>query len=362
MHTPNTGTLPLKNSIASLEIPESVLGCPGPGEMISELSLSSGNCSGEMASFRITVTSAPRRHSCWYRFQVNESKLSMRSTSSCLHRAGGSVDDDMPAEQGGIHSSHRRCSTYKRSQNYSLSQRANLFLILDHRLLLLRVVLRPASFVYSPRNYTCTLNSMKRILVERGTSFTRPLRRLPPRWSPPHQRKTVIMANASGPQLSERRLFTYNIFPVLIELPRPRPTETLIPWRRNAGIHVSTKGKPQVLRIHVLVNNLFVRFPGRHITRDSNELLAGMHVSTIGKPQVLRIHVLVNRLFVRFLAFAALLVVVGKVNYPQAGSKTFQAVHWNEAIRLGFSILCPMPYRTESGLARYFEPNISRSA
>lgn len=33
MQTPRMGTLPIPHAITSLEIPESVVGCPGPGEM-----------------------------------------------------------------------------------------------------------------------------------------------------------------------------------------------------------------------------------------------------------------------------------------------------------------------------------------
>ncbi len=65
MHTPRIGTFPWKYSIAGFEIPESVFGCPGPGEMIRYLIFSFGNKEGEMASFRMTVTSAPFKQSCW---------------------------------------------------------------------------------------------------------------------------------------------------------------------------------------------------------------------------------------------------------------------------------------------------------
>jgi hypothetical protein len=33
IHTPSTGTLPIAQVMISLQIPESVRGCPGPGEM-----------------------------------------------------------------------------------------------------------------------------------------------------------------------------------------------------------------------------------------------------------------------------------------------------------------------------------------
>jgi hypothetical protein len=33
IHTPSTGTLPIAQVMMSLQIPESVRGCPGPGEM-----------------------------------------------------------------------------------------------------------------------------------------------------------------------------------------------------------------------------------------------------------------------------------------------------------------------------------------
>ena len=52
---------------------------------------SSGSKSGEMASLRMTVTSAPSSEICWYKFQVKESKLSIMSTSSFRARCGGRV-------------------------------------------------------------------------------------------------------------------------------------------------------------------------------------------------------------------------------------------------------------------------------
>lgn len=38
IHTPSTGTLPIAQVMMSLQIPESVRGCPGPGEMTIDLS------------------------------------------------------------------------------------------------------------------------------------------------------------------------------------------------------------------------------------------------------------------------------------------------------------------------------------
>ena len=43
-----------------------------------------------IASLRITVTSTPRRLSDWYRFQVNESKLSIIRMSRGRDNCGGS--------------------------------------------------------------------------------------------------------------------------------------------------------------------------------------------------------------------------------------------------------------------------------
>lgn len=40
MHTPNTGTLPVKYRMASRDSPESDLGCPGPGDIMRFLILS----------------------------------------------------------------------------------------------------------------------------------------------------------------------------------------------------------------------------------------------------------------------------------------------------------------------------------
>ena len=89
MQTPRTGTRPVKCRIASRETPESVIGCPGPGEMMRARICRRGRASGLIASLRITVTSAPRRVRCWYRFQVKESKLSIMRTSRGRARCSG---------------------------------------------------------------------------------------------------------------------------------------------------------------------------------------------------------------------------------------------------------------------------------
>jgi len=65
MQTPKIGTLPMKYVMAACEIPASVCGCPGPGEITNDLICKSEKSCGEMASFRMTMTSVPRRHRDW---------------------------------------------------------------------------------------------------------------------------------------------------------------------------------------------------------------------------------------------------------------------------------------------------------
>ena len=91
MHTPRIGTFPVKNRTASREIPESCWGWPGPGDMIRRFISRWGSKDASIASLRMTVTSVPSRLSDWYRFQVNESKLSIIKQSIGPRRDSGSA-------------------------------------------------------------------------------------------------------------------------------------------------------------------------------------------------------------------------------------------------------------------------------
>jgi len=82
---PMTETLLVKQLVASREIPESVVGWPGPGDIMKGLICSCENTSGEMGPLRMTVTPASKREICWYKLQV-ESKLSYDEQVERTHK------------------------------------------------------------------------------------------------------------------------------------------------------------------------------------------------------------------------------------------------------------------------------------
>jgi hypothetical protein len=102
MHTPRIGTFPAKYLIASREIPESVRGCPGPGDTTRYLILRCESADTDRASFRMTfkLIFGAIRQKDWYRFQVKESKLSIRRTSIGDSSPGGKVTLDESLDSG----------------------------------------------------------------------------------------------------------------------------------------------------------------------------------------------------------------------------------------------------------------------
>jgi len=102
MQTPRIGTFPVKCLIASREIPESVCGCPGPGEITRYLILSKDSADADIASLRTTfkLRLGAIRQSDWYRFQVKESKLSMSKMSIGNSRPGGKITLDNGLDSG----------------------------------------------------------------------------------------------------------------------------------------------------------------------------------------------------------------------------------------------------------------------